>query len=131
MESASPGELAMVNSRVITPVATLSIEILVHRDVTPPASDPTALGFMTIDPATRRPFEKPLRLPLDAEFAPVPIGSLVRGTDDAAAARRSLLDRAATRLRADLAEFTAHRIVITDPPLGSTVSVRWRLPTRA
>ncbi len=131
MESASPGELAMVNSRVITPVATLAIEILFHRDVTPPASDPTALGFMTIDPATRRPFEKPLRLPLDAEFAPVPIGSLVRGTDDAAAARRSMLDRAATRLRADLAEFTAHRIVITDPPLGSTVSVRWRLPTRA
>jgi hypothetical protein len=47
------------------------------------------------------------------------------------AARRSLLELAAARLRADLADFTAHRIVIADPPLGSTVSIRWRLPTRA
>lgn len=131
MEAASPGELAMINSRILTTVKTLSIEILIHRDVTPPASDPTALGFMAIDPAQRRPFEKPLRIPLDAEFTPVPIGSLVRGDDEAAAARRSLLELAAARLRADLADFTAHRIVIADPPLGSTVSIRWRLPTRA
>ncbi len=131
MEAASPGELAMINSRILTTVKTLVIEILIHRDVTPPASDPTALGFMAIDPAQRRPFEKPLRIPLDAEFTPVPIGSLVRGDDEAAAARRSLLELAAARLRADLADFTAHRIVIADPPLGSTVSIRWRLPTRA
>lgn len=129
-EAASPGELAMLNARITTPIAMLAIEILMHRSMVPPASNPTALGFMTIDPTQRRPFERPLRMPIDGALSVVPIRKLVAGTDEAAAARLSLLTLAANRVRSSVSEFTAHRIEIADPPLGSTISVRWRLPVR-
>jgi hypothetical protein len=41
------------------------------------------------------------------------------------------LDLAAAALRTRIDDYECHRLVVTDPILGSAISMRWRLPTRA
>lgn len=128
--ASTPGELGMINSRVVTPVATLVLEVMLHRDLPPPATDPTALCFMKIDPQQRRSFEKPLRLPVDAEVFRGPVHPMTKLRGDAAIARRHTLDLAASALRTRIDDYECHRLVVADPILGSTISLRWRLPMR-
>lgn len=129
MHAALPGEVGMINTRVLTPVATLVVELLLHRDLPPPATNPTGLGFMRIGPQQRRDFEPPMRIPIDAEVARGPVHPLPLAKGEAAVARRGLLDLAAESLGATIADFECHRIVVGDPILGSTMSLRWRLPS--
>lgn len=122
-----PGELGMIHSGLATPVGRVIVEILMHRDLPAPATPPTAIGFLASDPSGRRPFEPPLRIPLDAEVMPVKVDAAPRGVRSAAE-RLRLLELTAKVLRTRLDDYDCHRLVIKDPPYGMVASIRWRLP---
>lgn len=128
MSSSRQDDLAALHVAMHLPVAATHFGVLFHREVRR-GSDPNAALFATLDPTgRRRAFEEPLRLPTDAEVLPMGLGDVPRSALASADAHRALLSLAATALGTSTKDFVdGFRISLKNPPMPSTLSLRWRL----
>lgn len=128
MDASEPDELAALNIGTQIPVATSIVQILMHRDIRR-GSDPVAIMTAMLDPTgRRRAVDSPVRMPIDGQ---VSVASRPRSLPKAAAAwdaaYRQLIDRGLAALGTTERECRCFRVSIDNPPLGATISLRWRL----
>jgi hypothetical protein len=131
MDSSKPDDLAALHAAMHLPVAATHFGVLFHREVRR-GSDPNAAMFATLDSTgRRRAFEEPIRLPTDAEVEPMGFGEVPRSLRRAGPDYAQLLDLAAKALGATARDFgEGFRISVKNPPIPSTLSLRWRLALR-
>lgn len=107
------------------PIGVAIFDVLLHRELgldhLPAAAMYGTASMWGEDPA----WGAGLRLPLESEAAAIESPDLPRSLRDADATYRRLLERAALRVRARLADFTIPRLVVSHPPMHSTLLLRW------
>lgn len=128
MDATDPDEIAALNIGTQIPITTSIVQVLLHREVRRDG-DPVAVMTAMLDPTgRRRGVDTPVRMPLDAE---VSVATRPRSLPKAAAEwtdpYRDLLDRGLAALDTDLGACRCFRLALDNPPLGATISLRWRL----
>ena len=128
MDSSVPDDVVALNVGTQVPLERLVAQVLIHRDV---RRDGDPIGTMSamLDPTgRRRGIDPPIRLPLDAEVVESarPM-SLPKEAREWESPYRDLLGRGLASIDAPLDTFRCFRVVVPSPPLGATVSLRWRL----
>jgi hypothetical protein len=110
------------------PLGRSIMQLLVHRDIRR-GGDPIGTMSAMLDPTgRRRGIDPPIRLPLDTEAVETlrPY-SLPKQAQPWAEPHRDLIDRGLASIDARREEFRVFRLVVPNPPLGATISLRWRL----
>lgn len=128
MDASEPDEIAALNEGTQIPIATSIVQVVMHRAIRRDG-DPVAIMTAMLDPTgRRRGVDSPVRMPTDATVA---VASRPRNLPKAAGAwtdpYRDLLDRGLAALDTELGDCRCFRISIDNPPLGATISLRWRL----
>ncbi len=118
------GDLSLV---IDLPIAHAMLEVWLHRSVRR-TSEPAAALFgpfvrvPTVGEATDL-----MRLPLEATAEAIAKPSLPRAFTAGKPAHHEMLRRGAATLGRPLDEFDGFRIVVRDPPIGSRITLAWRM----
>ena len=122
-----PNDLGSVQAGIGTPIKLSILEILFHKDIARD-SDPSAALFASLAiSGWRRKLVEPIRLPLEEEVSEVPVGSLPRSLAKLLPTYHRLLTCGADAAHTKLQDYRCFRITIKNPPLLSTIAMRWRL----
>ena len=122
-----PNDLGSVQAGIGTPIKLSILEILFHKDIARD-SDPSAALFASLAiSGWRRKLVEPIRLPLEEEVSEVPVGSLPKSLTKLLPTYRRLLTCGADAAHTKLQDYRCFRITIKNPPLLSTIAMRWRL----
>jgi hypothetical protein len=128
MDSTVPDDVVTLNVGTQLPLGRSIMQLLVHRDIRR-GGDPIGTMSAMLDPTgRRRGIDPPIRLPLDTEAVETlrPY-SLPKQAQPWAEPHRDLIDRGLASIDARREEFRVFRLVVPNPPLGATISLRWRL----
>ncbi|MSR34606.1 MAG: hypothetical protein EXS12_07410 [Phycisphaerales bacterium] len=120
---------AMLEKRIPinTPMKSVIAELLVHRDIAR-ASDPSAALFASFAiSGWCRKLEEPIRLPLEEEVHEVAVGSLPKSLTQLQQNYQRMLTFGARALCTKLRDYRCFRISVANPPLFSTIALRWQL----
>lgn len=130
MYATHPDDLGSVQAGIGTPLKVSIVELLFHKDIAR-GSDPSAALFASLAiSGWRRRLEEPIRLPLEEEVMEVPVGSLPKSLAKLLPTYHALLTRGARAVHTALSDYRCFRITIKNPPLLSTIALRWRLAER-
>jgi len=112
---------------VSMPTVRVALEVWIHASIVRITEPAAALvgsfgrGFQ-LEEAT-----DPLRLPLEAEATPIAAPTLSGPLRAASPAHEAIVDRAMALFDGDRGDFVGYRVVVPDPPIGSRVTLTWRM----
>lgn len=118
---------AEVNLFIDLPVAYALFEVWMHRSICR-LSEPAAalIGSFGRVPALGEEIDL-MRLPLETTAEPIASQALPRAFSSGRRVHHEMLRRATTMLKRPAAEFDGFRVVVSDPPIGSRIVLKWRM----
>ena len=122
-----PNDLGSVQAGIGTPMRVSILEILFHKDIARDSDPSAALVASLAISGWRRKLVEPIRLPLEEEVSEVPVGSLPKSLAKLLPTYRRLLSCGADAAQTQLHDYRCFRITIKNPPILSTIAMRWRL----